>query len=166
MSVGVKMIYIAYFKSIIGTIKIKCLDQFLIESSFIDDNEQYENELLNNPTISKVISWLESYFKGLDIDIDFPILMQGSAFQKDVWLITSKIPYGKVITYKDIKQKLCSSGKYHNVSCQAIGQALKKNPLLIFIPCHRVVSSNNKNIGYSAGIDKKVFLLDLESSRI
>ena len=48
------------------------------------------------------------------------------------------------------------------MSCQAIGQALKRNPIAIIIPCHRVVGDNNKLTGYAFGLDKKEFLLKLE----
>lgn len=161
------MIFVGYVKTSIGLIKLTCLNQYLIESTFVDENDDLMDENLNNSTLRKAIDWFNSYFKGkISPVIDFPILMQGTTFQKDVWEIAYQIPYGKTMTYLDIKNQLCANKKYQNMSCQAIGQALKKNPLLIVVPCHRVVGINHKNIGYVAGINKKVFLLNLEFDSI
>ena len=93
------------------------------------------------------------------------IRLEGTAFQKQVWNLLLEIPYGKVVTYKDIARKISAT-----MSCQAVGTAIGKNPIGIIIPCHRVVGYNNLG-GFSGGIENKVFLLEhegvyYESSRI
>ena len=83
---------------------------------------------------------------------------RGTAFQKSVWKEMSRIPYGKTLTYAQIAKRI---GKPKAV--RAVGTACGKNPLLVLIPCHRVVGSNGGLGGYSAGIPKKVWLLAHEA---
>ena len=69
----------------------------------------------------------------------------------------------EVITYKDLGNLVLKKRDNKQISYQAIGKALNKNPLAILIPCHRVVGSDNSLKGYAYGLDRKKFLLDLES---
>ena len=85
----------------------------------------------------------------------------GSEFQKKVWKILCEIPYGKTITYGEIKNRLQLETK-RNVSAQAVGSAVGHNPISIIIPCHRVVGKDGNLTGYAGGIDKKIQLLRLE----
>lgn len=85
----------------------------------------------------------------------------GSEFQKKVWKILREIPYGKTITYGEIKNRLQLETK-RNVSAQAVGSAVGHNPISIIIPCHRVVGKDGNLTGYAGGIDKKIQLLMLE----
>lgn len=91
-------------------------------------------------------------FTSLSIDLIF-----GSPFQKRVWQEARKISYGKTETYKSLAHRLGHRGY------RSIGQALSKNPLLIVIPCHRVLRSDGNLGGFSAGLEIKIFLLRLES---
>ena len=90
-------------------------------------------------------------FKSLPLDLFF-----GTTYQQRVWLESRKISYGETKPYKYIAQKLKHRGY------RSVGQALGKNPLLIVIPCHRVLSSDGRLGGFSAGLELKRFLLDLE----
>lgn len=96
----------------------------------------------------------EADFKALSLD-----LLTGTAFQRKVWLETRKIPYGKTETYKSLARRL------HHRGYRSIGQALSRNPLLIVIPCHRVLSSDGGLGGFSAGLKLKKYLLDLERGK-
>ena len=100
----------------------------------------------------------DRYFKGKKEDFaSVPVdLILGSACQRKVWLEARKIPYGETRSYKYLAHKLNHKGY------RSIGQAMSKNPLLIIIPCHRVVASDGSLGGFSAGIELKRFLLNLE----
>ncbi len=99
---------------------------------------------------------LEQYFKGerTDFSCDFDI-SEFSSFSKNVLYETSKIMYGKTITYSELAEKTGC------LSARAVGRALANNPVPIVIPCHRVIAKNGIG-GYSAGIDIKIRLLELE----
>ena len=118
--------------------------------------------LYNPPAFSKEKTLFRHYFSGekvdfssLELDLTF-----GTDFQKKVWLTARKIPYGKTQTYKQLALRLNHNGY------RSIGQALGRNPLLIVIPCHRVISSDGKLGGFSAGLELKKFLLRLEKAKI
>lgn len=97
---------------------------------------------------------IEGYFKGKMKEIDFPVEIKGTDFQKKVWEIVRKIPYGTVTTYGKI-------AKIVGTSPRAVGMAMRTNRLPLYIPCHRVVSKDGIG-GFSTGIDWKEFLLELE----
>ena len=81
----------------------------------------------------------------------------GTQFQKKVWQLLLKIPYGKTMTYKDIARMISPT-----MSAQAVGSAVGHNKISILIPCHRVIGSNNNLTGYAGGIERKENLLKLE----
>lgn len=83
--------------------------------------------------------------------------LKATEFQKAVWKETMKIPYGQTRTYKEIAKRIGKPKSY-----RAVGNALGVNPLLVIIPCHRVISSNGSLGGFSGGLKLKKFLLDLE----
>ena len=86
-------------------------------------------------------------------------MLYGTDFQKRVWKELLTIPYGQTITYGEIAKRIgCRSA-------QAVGRAVGSNPLLIFIPCHRVIGSDGSLVGYAGGIEMKRRLLDLENIR-
>ena len=91
------------------------------------------------------------YLSGERIKFDLNYkLTQGTVFEQKVWTELSKIPYGKTISYKDIALKL-----NHKMAYRAVGNANNKNPLMILIPCHRVISHSGKLCGYAGGIELK-----------
>ena len=104
----------------------------------------------------KIKKQLLEYLKGKKKKVDFPMVANGTPFQKKVWKAISSIKYGKTTTYGDIAKKISSSPR-------AVGQAAKRNPLLILIPCHRVVAKNSLG-GFlgKCGVRKKEKLLRIE----
>ena len=87
--------------------------------------------------------------------------LQSTPFRKAVCDILLTIPYGKTVTYGEIAKRLAQqTGK--KMSAQAVGSAVGHNPVSVIIPCHRVVGANGSLTGYSGGIDRKRFLLELE----
>ncbi len=100
---------------------------------------------------------LDEFFAGKRRNFDLPLSPKGTAFQKKVWDALQEIPYGETRTYKDIALAAdCPKG------FRAVGMANNKNPIAILIPCHRVVGSNGKMLGYASGMENKTFLLELE----
>ena len=88
--------------------------------------------------------------------------LESTPFRLSVWEILKKIPYGKIITYKDIAKEIARLNGLSSMSTQAVGNAVGHNPISIIIPCHRVVSCNGSLTGYAGGISKKIELLTLE----
>ncbi len=98
---------------------------------------------------------LEAYFNGETIDFSvYPVRIDASEFVTKVLKEVRKIPYGETITYKELAERVGSSPR-------AVGQALKKNPVPIIVPCHRVVAKNGLG-GFSSGVEVKRKLLKLE----
>ena len=102
---------------------------------------------------------LNEYFAGQRTGFDLPLEPAGTDFQKAVWRALVNIPYGQTKTYKEIAQEVgCPK------ACRAVGMANNKNPIAIIIPCHRVIGSNGKLVGYAGGLDIKEKLLKLEKA--
>lgn len=111
-------------------------------------------ELLSMATIQ-----LDEYFQGKRTTFSLPFKLTGTPFQLVVWKELQNIPYGQTTSYKEIAQKINKPK-----ACRAVGMANNKNPLPIIIPCHRVIGSNGKLIGYAGGLKLKNYLLELEQS--
>lgn len=101
-----------------------------------------------------VKAWLADYFAGTPREIDFPLSPAGTAFQRRVWDVLLTIPYGQTTTYGAIAKQLGE-----NMSAQAVGQAVGKNPIAILIPCHRCVGAKGQLTGYAWGLETKMWLL-------
>lgn len=135
--------------------------EFLTGLCFINTSKGLDNTSL--PIFKETIKWLDIYFSG-NIPNFAPKYKLDSLtpFQKEVLEITKNIPYGKIITYKEIADTIAKEKNINKMSAQAVGQALKHNPICIIIPCHRVIGCNNKLTGYNGGISNKIELLKLE----
>lgn len=114
--------------------------------------------------VQNLKTWLKNYGLGQK-NMPFPRrnldFSSGTPFQKRVWAILSKIPYGKTRSYKWIAEQLGYKGGY-----QAIGQANKRNPFPIVIPCHRVIAADGSLGGYAAGTVIKKKLLKIEGTKL
>ncbi len=110
------------------------------------------------PLITKTIEELGEYFRGTRKTFDIPINPHGTSFQKKVWMMMKQIPYGKTLSYGELARSINNPR-----SCRAIGGACHKNPILIIIPCHRVVAKNGLG-GFGCGIDMKKDLLKKEGN--
>lgn len=100
---------------------------------------------------------LDEYFSGTRKTFNLPIEITGTAFQKRVWTALCDIPYGETRSYKEIAMAI-GNGK----AARAVGMANNKNPVTIVIPCHRVIGSNGRLVGYAGGLAMKEKLLELE----
>lgn len=109
-----------------------------------------------SPILTAAQVWLDAYFAGRKSQSGPPLSPQGTAFQKKVWTLLTRVPSGQTITYGQIAAQLACK------SAQAVGGAVGKNPLSIFIPCHRVLGSQGQLTGYAGGLERKCWLLDYE----
>jgi methylated-DNA-[protein]-cysteine S-methyltransferase len=100
---------------------------------------------------------LTEYFAGTRTEFDLPLAMGGTAFQQRVWAGLREIPYGETISYGELARRLGQP-----TASRAVGLANGRNPVSIIVPCHRVVGSNGRLVGYGGGLDRKLHLLDLE----
>ena len=121
--------------------------------------EHQESEL---PIFEQAKEWLDSYFMGKIPSFTPPIHLEDTPFRLAVWDLLSKIPYGEVVTYKELAGEIARQKGIPSMSTQAIGGAVGHNPISIIIPCHRVVGSDGSLTGYAGGIDKKRSLLTIE----
>jgi methylated-DNA-[protein]-cysteine S-methyltransferase len=101
---------------------------------------------------------LREYFNGDRFDFDFPMALKGTPFQLAVWNALKGIPYGETVSYLEIARRIG-----HPDAVRAVGAANGANPLPIVLPCHRVIGSNGKLTGYGGGIEKKKYLLSMET---
>lgn len=145
----------------IGRILIVENENYIIKVEFLNDknqllNKKYgtENETL---IIKKTKLELMEYFEMKRKIFDIPIKLDGTEFQVKVWKELLKLPYGETCSYLDIAKKIGNPN-----ASRAVGMANNKNKIQIIIPCHRVIGSNKKLIGYAGGIKIKEKLLKLE----
>lgn len=116
------------------------------------------------PVFKSTYLWLKKYFSGENPPVSsVPIKpLEGTPFQKIVWKILLKIPYGSTATYGEIASEIARRLGKSKMSAQAVGQAVGQNPIPIIIPCHRVIGTNGNLTGYRGGIDIKIKLLEIE----
>lgn len=140
-----------------------CIGRIVVEDdgSFVTrvyiDNEFNERNGRSNLFLQTEKQLIE-YLKGIRREFEIPINPDGTDFQKTVWNALCSIPYGKTATYKEIAEIIGRPKAY-----RAVGGANNKNPIMIIIPCHRVVGANGNLVGYAFGTDVKQKLLDIES---
>ncbi len=152
---------IYYYQIPLGNIAI-CEEEGLITNLFMEEEisiTKEEFQLLETEEIRKTYYQLKEYFAGKRKQFHLPLNPQGTSFQKKVWDELLKIPYGEVVTYKEIAERIGKKGAH-----RAVGNANHHNPIPIIIPCHRVVMSNQKLGGYAFGTEKKNILLCLEKN--
>lgn len=146
---------IFFYETELGIIGIRENNKSITNIYFskVDTNDNIEETDL----IKKCFKQLKEYFEGSRIKFDLPLDIKGTEFQNKVWDELLKIPYGEVKSYKDIAIAIGNEK-----ACRAIGMANNKNPIPIIIPCHRVIGSNGKLVGYAGGLNVKEKLLNIE----
>jgi methylated-DNA-[protein]-cysteine S-methyltransferase len=108
--------------------------------------------------LEEVEEQLAEYFAGERTSFELPTSARGNAFQRQVWDLIERIPYGQTTTYGRL------AGELGNPTlARKVGNAVGHNPLSVIVPCHRVVGKDGKLTGYAGGLQRKRFLLDLEA---
>lgn len=157
------MTYIQRYQSPLGGMLLAA-DEVGLTGVWFDGQKYFASTLPRERTeqetsvLAETKRWLDLYFAGTEPDFTPPLHPTGSEFQRAVWALLLKIPYGQTITYGELARQLGAE----KTSAQAIGGAVGHNPISVIIPCHRVVGANGSLTGYAGGIEKKVKLLTLE----
>jgi O-6-methylguanine DNA methyltransferase len=141
----------------IGTVYLTA-DKFALYScSFIEPLDYHAEQ--GNPLLLEASRQLNTYFEGKRKAFNIPLHLAGSTFYMKIWSVLQEIEYGRTTSYKQIAELL----KVEN-GARAVGRAVGTNPLLIFIPCHRVIGDKGSLTGYKGGKERKRFLLQMELS--
>lgn len=111
--------------------------------------------------VARAKAQLAEYFSGQRKLFALPLAPEGTKFQQRVWKMLSTIPFGETRSYKDIAVKIKNTG-----AVRAVGNANGKNPFAVVVPCHRVLAHDGTLGGYTGGLKKKEFLLQLESKQV
>ena len=118
-----------------------------------------------SPVLTRAEQWLYRYFDGQRPDIcELTLHPRGTAFQREVWALLCRIPYGQTTTYAALAEALARSRGIPRMSAQAVGNAVGHNPISVIIPCHRVVGTGGQLTGYAGGLERKQWLLDWEQN--
>ena len=161
------MDYIYHFDSPLGGITLASDGEALTGLWF--DRQKYFGSTLNKehcernlPVFDNTIQWLDSFFCGIEPDFTPKLGLRATEFQKAVWSVLLTIPYGQTMTYGQIANTVAGQMNLQRMSAQAVGGAVGHNPILLIIPCHRVVGADGSLTGYAGGTDRKLQLLQLE----
>ena len=124
--------------------------------------KEHEERML--PVFDLADKWLNLYFSGSEPGFLPPLLMRTTEFRKTVWEILLSIPYGKTMTYGEIADRIAAGRRLSRMSAQAVGGAVAHNAISLMIPCHRVVGTDGSLTGYAGGLEKKIWLLEMENT--
>lgn len=148
-------------KTVLGDISISERNG-RISGLYFEGQELPKNAMIaKTMTLEKAFKQLNEYLEGRRKKFYMELAPVGTEFMHLVWQQIMAIPYGETRTYSDIAKAL---GK--PTATRAVGQANNKNPIPIFIPCHRVIAADGGLIGYAGGLDRKLQLLELEKKKI
>lgn len=152
--------YIYFYHTIIGKIGIGERDGSITNVYFEKDVLPQDVIEEETPLLAEASRQLASYLKGNLKEFTLPLAPRGTPFMQQVWTQLCNIPFGEIAAYKEIAIKM-GNGK----ASRAIGLANNRNPIPIFIPCHRVIGSNGALTGYRGGLEVKKILLDIEKKK-
>ncbi len=138
----------------------KATDTHLIELRFADIVDVSTHIDQENSILSEVKKQLCEYFLWKRKGFTIPLAPEWTDFQKKAWKALEKIPYGETRSYKE--EALLA---WNPKAIRAIGGANNKNPIVIIIPCHRVIGADGKLVGYGGGIERKKWLLEHEKQK-
>lgn len=142
------------YKTPIGNITIIENNNYVVEISLNKKDVDYTEE--ETSLLIRANNQLQEYFNLTRTKFDLPILLEGTSFQKKVWTELLKVPYGKTTSYISIAEAI------NNKGVRAVGTAIGKNPLLLIVPCHRIINKNGSIGGFGPGIDIKKKLHKIE----
>lgn len=159
------MNFLHFYASPIGKIALFSDGTHLTRLYFdtlFDENLANKSTQSNLSIFDECKAWLDEYFSGNLPHFMPKIALKGSKFQLEVWQMLTLIPYGELVSYGELAQKIALKRGMAKMSARAIGGALKRNPVPIFIPCHRVIGAKFQLTGFTGGIEKKIALLKAE----
>ncbi len=143
--------YYAYHESPIGLVEIGGTATHVLSLNFVENRRAAFEP---HPTVLEAVRQVAEYFSGERRTFELDLALHGTAFQERVWRQLLTVPYGQAATYQDIAHAL---GKPKAV--RAVGAANGQNPISIIVPCHRIIGSDGKLVGYGGGLWRKEWLL-------
>jgi methylated-DNA-[protein]-cysteine S-methyltransferase len=149
----------AFYHSPLGRLRLVCQGRALVALDFVEEVLAPPDPtwVTDERMLEGALCQLDEYFRGLRRVFDLDIGPRGTPFQLEVWQALQRIPYGQTRSYSSLAAEV---GRPR--AQRAVGNANGRNPLPIFIPCHRVIAADGGLGGYSSGLEKKRFLLSLE----
>lgn len=151
--------YKAYYQSEIGLLEIVGTEESIKAAHFVvADAETADLAQTNLPAeIAACLVQFDEYFRGERREFSLRLEPAGTGFQKAVWDQLGTIPYGQTVSYLDIARQVSNEK-----AVRAVGAANGQNPIVIIVPCHRVIGSNGQLTGYGGGLWRKAWLLNHE----
>jgi methylated-DNA-[protein]-cysteine S-methyltransferase len=149
----------AYYSSPIGIIEITGDEEGIATLYFIDEAMEIPEKVPE--LFREAVYQLDEYFSGIRREFGLKLNPQGTEFRKRVWKQLLEVPFGKTCSYLEISEALGDPK-----STRAVGNANGSNPISIIVPCHRVIGSSGKLVGYGGGLWRKEWLLNHEKSVI
>ena len=146
-----------YYNSPIGILEIELKNDTIQRFRVVESCSKISER---TGYFAEVAKQLDEYFAGERTKFELNISPRGTEFQKKVWAELLKIPYGKTKSYQEIAEAIGNTNAQ-----RAVGSACNKNPILLIIPCHRVISKTGKLTGFACGVDRKEQLLKLETNQ-
>ena len=144
------------YSSPVGNLLI-CADEEHITQVAFTDEKSVNATGEDNALLDMCAAELDMYFAGILKEFSVPIKLIGTEFRKKCWEALRLIPYGDTISYNELAVQVGNPK-----ACRAVGGANHHNPIVIIVPCHRVIGSNGKLTGFGGGIENKRKLLDHE----
>ena len=148
--------YRACYRSEIGPLEVIGNQKGILTTTFKKGEFRSDRNL--PASIKDCLGQIDEYFKGRRKKFSVPLLLEGTDFQIAVWRQLQKIPFGQTASYGDVARAVGSPRAF-----RAVGNANNKNRIPLIIPCHRVIGSDGKLVGFGSGIWRKEWLLDHES---
>lgn len=155
------MINTFFYETNIGKIGIAEEDGEIVKLFFSSSKNSDEYNICETKILIEAFEQLNEYLTGRRQSFDLPLNPIGTEFQKRLWQKLLEIPYGETWSYKRLASEIGNEK-----ACRAVGLANNRNPIAIFIPCHRVIGSNGDLTGYAGGLGLKKELLDLENGSV
>lgn len=149
-----------FYEYNIGRIGITEKEGKITNLYFTNDKLPEDIKLCETPILKEAAQQLKMYLDGSLKEFLLPLEPHGTVFMKQVWENLCKIPYGQTATYKEIAVKVGSPK-----AARAVGLANNRNPIPIFIPCHRVIGTNGSLTGFRGGLELKRILIELENKK-
>ena len=150
--------FIWHYGSPLGGITLACDGDALTALRFEGEGTLPEGEERDLPAFAEAERWLDIYFSGRDPGFTPKLALRGTPFQRAVWEALRTIPYGETVTYAGLAERM----GLPRASARAVGGACGRNPVLLIIPCHRVVGQGGRTAGYAGGPERKRMLLETE----
>jgi len=159
-----ELIYSTILASPIGHICLRASNTHLLALEHENQIEKspftkYSQNTPSHPLLTRAVTQLQEYFESQRQEFDIPLNPKGTDFQKQVWAELKRIPYGKTISYQQLAEQIKNPK-----AVRAVGLANGRNPISIFIPCHRVIGKSGKLTGYAGGLGQKKILLKIENN--